>query len=57
MFNTCIEYLCNLVDSEYNQKIKVIKDLSAGCVLFASVYSIIIGCFILKGVLRWLIKN
>ena len=52
MFNTCIEYLCNLVDSNYNQKIKVIKDLSAGCVLLASIYSIVIGCLILKGVLR-----
>lgn len=52
MFNTCIEYLCNLVDSNFNEKIKVIKDLSAGCVLLASIYSIVIGCLILKGVLR-----
>ena len=52
MFNTCIEYLCNIVDPKYNQKIKVVKDLSAGCVLLASIYSIVIGCMILKGVLR-----
>ena len=52
MFNTCIEYLCNLVDSNYNEKIKMIKDLSAGCVMLASLYSIVIGCLILKGVLR-----
>ena len=52
MFNTCIEYLCNLVDSSFNQQIKKIKDLSAGCVLLASIYSIVIGCLILKGVLR-----
>ena len=52
MFNTCIEYLCNIVDSKYNQKIKVVKDLSASCVLLASIYSIVIGCMILKGVLR-----
>lgn len=52
MFNTCIEYICNLVDPNYNQKIKIIKDLSAGCVLLASIYSIVIGCLILKGVLR-----
>ena len=52
MFNTCIEYLCNLVDSNYKKKIKIIKDLSAGCVMLASLYSIVIGCLILKGVLR-----
>ena len=52
MLNTCIEYLCNLIDQNYNEKIKKIKDLSAGCVLLASMYSIVIGCLILKGVLR-----
>ncbi|MGN1345063.1 MAG: diacylglycerol kinase family protein [Traorella sp.] len=52
MFNTCIEKLCDLIDLKNNPKIKVIKDLSAGCVLLASIFSIIIGCMILKGVLR-----
>ena len=52
MFNTCIEKVCDLIDSNHNKKIKYIKDLSSGCVLLASIYSIVIGCFILKGVIK-----
>ena len=52
IWNTCIERLCDLIDLQMNPKIKIIKDLSAGCVLLASLYSIVIGCCILKGVLR-----
>ena len=52
MFNTCIERICDLIDENQNHKIRYIKDLSAGCVLLASIYSIVIGCLILKGVLR-----
>lgn len=52
MVNTAIERLCDLVDLRINPKIKYIKDLSAGCVLLASFYAVVIGCMILKGVLR-----
>lgn len=50
--NTAIERICDLIDPNINPKIKYIKDLSAGCVLLASLYAIVIGCIILKGVLR-----
>ncbi len=50
--NTAVEKVCDLVDMNENPKIKVIKDLSAGGVLIASFYAVIIGCMILKGVLR-----
>lgn len=52
VFNTAIEKVCDLIDRQYNEAIKVIKDLSAGAVLIASIYAIIVGCIILKGVLR-----
>jgi len=45
-FNTSIERLNDLilrVDNEYSKKS---KDLAAAAVLFASIYSIIIGCII-----------
>ncbi len=35
-FNTCIERLCDLVKKEQDERIRYIKDLSAGAVLFAS---------------------
>ena len=52
MINTCIERICDLIDRSQNDKIKYIKDLSAGSVLLASIYSVVIGCMILGGVLR-----
>ncbi len=35
-FNTCIERLCDLYCDAFNEKIRYIKDLGAGAVLFAS---------------------
>ena len=52
MINTCIEKVCDLIDESHNDKIKYIKDLSAGSVLLASIYSVVIGCMVLGGVLR-----
>lgn len=50
--NTLIERVCDLVDSSYNSKIKIIKDMAAGSVLLACGYAVVIGCMVLKGVLR-----
>ena len=36
IMNTSIEYICDLVSMEYNDKIKNIKDLSAGSVFLLS---------------------
>lgn len=33
-FNTAIEKICDFLTEEYNEKIKVIKDIAAGGVLF-----------------------
>lgn len=52
IINTAIERICDLIEPKFDPRIKYIKDLSAGGVLLASLYAIIIGCFILKGVLR-----
>ncbi len=41
--NTAIEYLADEVNQEYNEKIKLIKDLSAGAVLISATISVIIG--------------
>lgn len=46
ILNTCIELLCDLYSTSYDKRIKKIKDISAGAVLFASIISLIIGSMI-----------
>ena len=45
-FNSVIEKLCGLVDDRYNQRIKTIKDISAGGGLIAAIASAIAGMII-----------
>lgn len=44
--NTVIEYILDLLHPDYHTKIKIIKDATAGVVLFASIVAVIIGLFI-----------
>jgi diacylglycerol kinase (ATP) len=55
--NTVVENICDIIDPEYNPKIKIIKDLSAGAVLVAAlVWLIIIGGGVLRFVLKYFWK-
>jgi diacylglycerol kinase len=45
-FNYALERLCDKVHEEYNEQIKVIKDISAGAVLIAAIISAIVGLVI-----------
>lgn len=44
--NTAIEYLADEVNREYNEKIRLIKDLSAGALLISAIIAFIIGALI-----------
>ena len=61
--NTSIEQLCDFVCSEKSDKIKFVKDMSAGAVLFSSVIAFFIGLklFVLNGrilkIYKYLISN
>lgn len=46
MVNTALEYLCDIITTDYHPAIKIIKDVSAGAVLIAAMASIIIGAII-----------
>lgn len=46
IMNSALEHLCNLVHKEYHPSIKIIKDIAAGAVLFASIISVIIALII-----------
>lgn len=45
-FNYALEKLCDKVHEEYNEQIKIIKDISAGAVLIASIISAVVGLII-----------
>jgi diacylglycerol kinase len=45
MINTIIENICDLIEPNYNQKIKVIKDMSAGAVLVMAILWLLIILF------------
>lgn len=56
MINSAIEKLCNLVHPAYHPAVKVIKDISAGAVLWVSVFSGVIGVIIFLPKMQQLLK-
>jgi diacylglycerol kinase len=46
MINSAIEKLCDLVHKDFHPVIKIVKDVSAAGVLWASILSAAIGCII-----------
>lgn len=44
--NTAIEKLSDFVQPEFDEKIGLIKDISAGAVMVVSIISVIVGCII-----------
>ena len=46
MINSALEKLCDLVHPSFHPSVKIIKDISAGAVLWASLISAIIGLLI-----------
>lgn len=44
--NTFIEAIVDILSPDYNSKVKVVKDVAAGTVLFGSMLTVIIGCII-----------
>lgn len=45
--NTCIEYVCDLITSDYSFAVKQIKDIAAAAVLISAVYALILAFIIL----------
>jgi diacylglycerol kinase len=43
MFNSALEKLCDKVNPELDPQIKLIKDMAAGAVLWASLLSVVAG--------------
>lgn len=47
LLNTAVERSCDALSESYNEKIKFAKDASAGAVLIAAIFAIIIGVILL----------
>lgn len=43
ILNTAIEKVCDMVQPEYDERVKFIKDISAGAVLLLSIGAVIVG--------------
>ena len=46
MLNSAVEKLCDLVQPSFHPVIKIVKDVAAGAVLFASIISVVIAALI-----------
>lgn len=51
LVNTIIEHLMNLYSKEYHPVIKIVKDVSAGVVLWATLFSVAVGIMVFGGIL------
>lgn len=47
MINTCLEKILDFIEPNYNEKVKVIKDMGAGFVLFTALIAAVIGMILL----------
>lgn len=44
--NTCIEKICDIIQPEFDERIKIIKDSAAGAVLLMAITSIFVGILV-----------
>ncbi|NLL27522.1 MAG: diacylglycerol kinase family protein [Bacteroidales bacterium] len=57
LLNTAIEKLADFVESDWNEKIGIIKDYCAGAVLISAIISVIVGGLIFIPKIIEIIKN
>ena len=47
ILNTCIERVCDLYSNEFDERIRLIKDLAAGAVLVSAIAALLCSLIIL----------
>jgi len=57
LLNTAVERLADFVESDWNEKIGIIKDYCAGAVLISAIISLIVGGLIFIPKIITIIKN
>lgn len=46
ILNTCAEKICDLIQPEYDERIKIIKDIAAGSVVLMAMASLFVGVLV-----------
>lgn len=46
ILNTCIEKICDVIQPEYDERIKIIKDIAAGSVVLMAMASVFVGILV-----------
>ena len=46
ILNTCVEKICDMIQPEYDERIKIIKDIAAGSVVIMAMASVVVGVLI-----------
>ena len=46
ILNTCVEKICDIIQPEFDERIKIIKDIAAGSVFIMAIASIFVGILI-----------
>jgi len=57
MLNSAIEKLADIAEPDFNNKVKDLKDIAAGAVLWTSIVSVIIGIIIFVPYILKIFKN
>ncbi|MBQ9046909.1 MAG: diacylglycerol kinase family protein [Solobacterium sp.] len=47
ILNTCVERICDMITGEFDERVKLIKDMAAGAVLVSSMAALITALIIL----------
>ncbi|QOW09165.1 diacylglycerol kinase family protein [Kaistella flava (ex Peng et al. 2021)] len=46
ILNTCVEKICDIIQPDYDERIKIIKDMAAGSVFLMAIGSVVVGVLI-----------
>lgn len=46
ILNTCVEKICDIIQPEYDERIKIIKDIAASSVVLMAIASVFVGILI-----------
>ena len=46
ILNTCVEKICDIIQPDYDVRIKIIKDMAAGSVFIMAMASVVVGVLI-----------
>ena len=46
ILNTCVEKVCDIIQPDFDERIKIIKDMAAGSVFLMAMASVVVGVLI-----------